>query len=355
MVCRLAAVTFFMAAASLLRAQQALPDSLPPAQNALDTEAVPQSAWVDLRQTTTENSSTQSAPAWIEAVSMTPTAAADGTPRTIFRIRVTHPVGDYRVLYFRLFFEDKADARPQLTAWDESGSEILHSGQLGSGMVDLPTSDSVIIPMNGISAIDIEVPGDGKTIRGAYLDWMTSSEVVHPVNTEHRDIIPEPFSTGPALHGPEQDMEQFGTVTAPLASEAIAIGPTIEKSAAFEFGVEAQPLVGLLSFEVAAPQVDSPPEIYVNGEDVGPATVTLPDLADPGYRGQTEAMAGEMRFQYTGWLRAQKIIPGANLKAGTNDIVIVNGTKASDAAIRATQIQLKYLWEKSDYVLRPGQ
>src|SRR5262249_22480150 len=203
---------------------------------------------------------------------------------------------------------------------------------------------------------DVEVPGDGKTIRGAYLDWMTSSQVVHPVNTEHRDIIPEPFSTGPALHARQKDTEQFGTVTAPLSSETIAIGATIDQAAACEFGIESQPLLGLLTFEVAAPQVDSPPQIYVNGEDVGPATLTLPDLADPGYRGQTEAMiVGDMRFQYTGWLRAQKILPGSLLKAGTNEIVIVNGPKASNSAIRATQIQLKYLWEKSDYVLRPGQ
>jgi hypothetical protein len=73
--------------------------------------------------------------------------------------------------------------------------------------MNLPSSDSVIIPMAGASAIDIEVPGDGKTIRGAYLDWMTSSEVVHPVNAEHRDIIPEPFSMVPALHAPPEDVE----------------------------------------------------------------------------------------------------------------------------------------------------
>jgi len=93
----------------------------------------------------------------------------------------------------------------------------------------------------------------------------------------------------------------------------------------------------------------------VNGEDVGPATLTLPELADPGYRGQTEALISEMRFQYTGWLRAQKIISGNNLKTGTNDILIISGAGTSTSAIRATQIQLKYLWEKSDYLLQTGQ
>ena len=91
------------------------------------------------------------------------------------------------------------------------------------------------IPMSAISTLDIEVPGDGKTIRGVFLDWMTSSEVVHPLNAEHRDIIPEPFSSLPPLHSPEQDLENFGTVTATLASETIQIGSDMQRGAVFQF------------------------------------------------------------------------------------------------------------------------
>lgn len=356
MVCRFAALAFFLGAVSILRAQEALPGSLPASATTTSANgSAPDSAWIDLRQTSAENPGPQTAPSWVEAVSMTPTIGTDGAAKTIFRIRLTHPVGDYRVLFFRLFFEDKADARPELTVWDESGSQVLRSGQLGTGMVDLPTSESVIVPMNGVSTVDVEVPGDGKTIRGAYLDWMTTSEVVHPVNTEHRDVIPEPFSSTPTLHSAMEDKEQFGTVTAPLSSETVPIGSTPETGGAFEFGVESQPLVALLTFEVATPQIDSPPEVYVNGQDIGPVSLALPDLADPGYRGQTATLVNQMHFQYTGWLRAQKILPADDLKSGTNNILIINGSSASTSAIRATQIQLKYLWEKSDYVLKPGE
>jgi hypothetical protein len=59
-----------------------------------------------------------------------------------------------------------------------------------------------------------------------------------------------------------------------------------------------------------------------------------------------------MRFQYTGWLRAQKLIPVSNLKVGTNDMIILSGSATSTSAIRGTQVQLKYLWEKSDYLLQ---
>ncbi len=211
-------------------------------------------------------------------------------------------------------------------AWDESGTQVLRSGELGSG-VGLPSSDSVMIPMSGVSTIDIEVPGDGKTVRGAYLDWMTSSEVVHPFNAEHRDVIPGTIFIDAAVASARtEDTEQFGTVTATLAAETILIGPSVQQGAArFNLAIEAQPLLALLTFEVASPRIDSPPEVYVNGEDIGPATLTLPELADPGYRGEIQSLVNEMHFQYTGWLRAQKIVPVASLKAGTNDLIVLSG------------------------------
>jgi len=43
------------------------------------------------------------------------------------------------------------------------------------------------------------------------------------------------------------------------------------------------------------------------------------------------------------------------LKVGTNDVTILSGSATPTSAIRGTQIQLKYLWEKSDYLLQtPG-
>src|SRR2546425_13084660 len=45
-------------------------------------------------------------------------------------------------------------------------------------------------------------------------------------------------------------LEHFGTVTATLASEAISIGRDAQHSAEFQFGMEEQPLLALLTFEV---------------------------------------------------------------------------------------------------------
>lgn len=352
MFLRLAAFFLLLLAVSSTRGQDILADALaqgPPKTGGKNIE----SAWLDLRQLPAANSKPQTSPDWVEAVSIVSAGKALGVPeKTIFRIRLNRPNPEAQVLFFRLFFDDNPEQQPQLTAWDESGTVVVQSGPIGAGM-GLPTSESVMVPMVGVSTIDVEVPGDGKTIRGAYLDWMANAEVLHPISAEHRDLIPEPFSAMPPLHAAAQDTERFGTVTASLADETIRIGASVSQGAAFQFGLESEPLMALLTFEVASPNIASPPEVFVNGQSIGPVVVTLPDLADPAYRGETSSLVRGMRFQYTGWIRAQKLVPASNLRVGTNDLLIIGGPETPASAIRATQIQLKYLWDKTDYQLRP--
>jgi len=354
MFLRFVPVALFVIVASVLRAQHALPPAgsqiLKPSQSA---EAAPDSAWLDLRQNNPSHSKVQAAPTWVESVTFAPGKdTTDGPAKTAFRIRLTRPNEDCQILLFRLYFDDMPDEQPELIAWDESGTQLLRSGPLGQ-KTSLATSSTTIVPMIGVTAIDVEVPGDGRSVRGAYLDWMKSSQVMRPMHEEPQTAIPAPFAAAPPLKAGEEDAEVYGTVTAPLTAETIAIGSSLQDGGAFQFGLEAQPLVALLTFEVASPQIDVPPEIYVNGQDVGPASLILPDLADPAYRGLSLSLLQTMQFQYTGWIRAQKIVPASILKAGTNDVIIVAGVGTSASAIRETQIQLKYLWDKSDYLLEP--
>jgi hypothetical protein len=349
MLLRAAAFFLLLFAVPPIRAQDVFAASL--GEAAKDRPRSLDSAWLDLRQIASASSKPQVTPDWVEAMSIVPGQKNPGLPeKTVFRIRLARPSPESQVLFFRLFFDDNAEQKPQLIAWDESGTVVMQSGPLGAGM-GLPTSESVMVPMVGVSTIDIEVPGDGKTVRGAYLDWMARAEVLHPMSADHRELIPEPFTPVAPLHRVGEDSERFGTVTASLADETIRIGPSVSHGAAFQFGLETPPLVALLTFEIASPNITSPPVVYVNGENLGPASVTLPDLADPAYRGQTASLIRGMRFQYTGWLRAQLLVPASNLRAGTNDVLIVSGEGTSASAIRATQIQLKYLWDKTDYQL----
>src|SRR5690348_4944067 len=123
-----------VAGLSSLRAQEALTDGLAPApQQSAINQALPNSAWLDLRQNVPANAKPQNAPNWVESVGMIPATPNDPKAKTIFRIRVVPPSPDYHMLFFRLFFEDNATKHPELVAWDESGTQVLRSGELGSG------------------------------------------------------------------------------------------------------------------------------------------------------------------------------------------------------------------------------
>ena len=107
-----AAFAIFLATVCRVSAQEACMDALP-APPAMLAEAQPQplpsSAWLDLRQTTSRNSKTQEAPAWVEALTLLPGDLTEGSSasKSVFRIRVTPPSPDYKILFFRLFFDDK--------------------------------------------------------------------------------------------------------------------------------------------------------------------------------------------------------------------------------------------------------
>ncbi|MBA3832710.1 MAG: hypothetical protein H0X34_12620 [Chthoniobacterales bacterium] len=354
MLLRVVALAFLLAVLPSARAQQAVPtgaeDWVKPSQSAT---AAPESAWLDLRQIESSHATTQAAPSWVESVSFNSTQTQPEAPaHSVFRIRIVRPNEDCQILLFRLFFDDDPRQQPELVAWDESGSQVLRSGSLGEG-TGLPTSTSSIVPMIGVTAIDLEVPGNGRSVRGAYLDWMKTTTVMHPIHSEQRDLMPEPFAAAAPLRTKGEDSEIYGTVTAPLAPGTIPLEPSVEKSGRFQFELESQPLVALLSFELASPQIDAAPEIYINGADLGAVSLVLPDLADPAYRGVSRALLDDMKFQYTGWIRSQITVPGSALKAGTNDVIVMAAAGTPKSAIRATQIQLKYLWDKSDYLLLP--
>lgn len=350
MLFKTAAFFLFLLAVVSTRGQDVLASSLRKPGPKADRNV--ESAWLDLRQMPAASTKPQTSPYWVEAISLVSTEKSPGVPdKTIFRIRLDRPSPEYQVLFVRLFFDDNPEQQPRVIAWDESGTIVMQSAPLGAGM-SLPTSESIMVPMLAVSTIDVEVPGDGKTIRGAYLDWMANAEVLHPISAEQRDLIPEPFAAMAPLHAAEQDSERFGTVTASLSDETIRIGASVSQGASFQFGLESQPLMALLTFEVASPDVASPPEVFLNGESIGTVSITLPDIADPAYRGVTTSLIRGMRFHYTGWLRAQKLVPASSLKVGTNDVLVIGGAGTPISAIRATQIQLKYLWDKTDYELQ---
>ena len=113
---RVVAFAVLLCAATATRAQEAFtPEAVDANGNQTSS---PHSAWIDLRQHTAVHSNPQSAPSWVEAVTMVPVPAQnERPPRTVFRIRVTRPRRDLQLLMLRLFFDDKPNLRPSIVAW----------------------------------------------------------------------------------------------------------------------------------------------------------------------------------------------------------------------------------------------
>src|SRR5260370_3370566 len=119
------AFAIFLAAVCRVSAQEALTDALP-APAAAIAQPLPSSAWLDLRQTMSRNSKSQEAPAWVEALTLLPGELTEGgsASKSIFRIRVTQPGPDYKILFFRLFFDDKPNHHPDLMSCAQSPRPI---------------------------------------------------------------------------------------------------------------------------------------------------------------------------------------------------------------------------------------
>ena len=344
-----------------------------PAQE-LQSQPTPLSAWIDLRPAA-PGAAPQAAPTWVEAFEYVPvkagagavetvsvkiagTAAVDetvGVPdESVYRVRLHRPTAKVSDLQVRLFYQDReGNGRPHVSVWNELGDELTRSAPLGQGL-GLPTSDTLVLPMEGADYLEVAAPGDGSQLRAVFLTWMEKSEVQQPADFASKETVKEPFQILPATRTKE-DSYLYGVVTARLQDgKAIVLKPTASPAVTFEFQLERQPLVAVISYEVLGATLTAAPTVAANQTPAAASEVHLPDLADPGYRGEAREGDAHMNFRYTGWVHAQKVIPSEDLASGLNEVTIALSEKSDTVAIRSVQIQLKYNWEKLDYILSPA-
>ena len=352
----------------------------------LQTQPTPLSTYLDLRPAL-PGGKPQNTPAWIDAFEFIaaansvgdarieqppiPTSAGDETlaaseavlvtaisaareAKSVFRIRLRRPAGATNYLQARVFFDDSTKKqRPRLTAWNELGMELMRSKPLGQGL-GLPSSETLLVPMAGVDYLEIETPGDGSRVRGAFLSWMTKTEVLQSKDFLADDVIREPFGSLAAASKLHTDAYLYGVVTAPLQDEKpLVLKPAASTGATYQFEIEQRPLLAVVTYEVLGATVGAPLTVTVNQRSQGESELHLPDLADPGYRGESEEGKAQMSFRYTGWVRAQKVIPGHALVGGLNNLTLELSNDSKSLAIRSVSIQLKYNWDKLDYVLSP--
>ena len=319
----------------------------------LRTKATPLTAWLDLRNSET---AAQTVPAWVESLEYRgshPDPSDPSARRTVFRIRLGRPAGAGEDLLIRLLFDDLPGARgPEVSGWNELGAKLTRSGTLGPGL-GLPSSQTVTFSMARVNYLEIEAPGDGTQVRGVFLTWLTTTEISQAADFSTRDRVRQPFSVAAPRRAHKNDAYLFGVVTANLQVDPVLLTPATAPEAAFGFELERQPLVAMISYEALAPAIDAPPEVTVNGQPAGASAFSLPDLADPAFQGVARPLDSKMAFRYTGWVRAQKVVAGSLLRTGLNTVSLLLSNGTESIAVRNVELQLKYPWEKLDYLLSP--
>ncbi len=337
-------------------------------------EPSPLTAWLDLRPVS-PGTRAQTTPSWIESLDfIPPRRGASKLPlvidhpggqgglvqgadpaRSVYRLRLQRPAAAVNDLQIRVFFDDEEGSEQvYLSAWNELGTELMRSNPLGQGL-GLPSSETLVVPMSGVDYLELSVPGDGTRVRAVFLTWLGKARVLQPVDFPATGAVREPFQVLSSSTRQNNDTYLYGVVTASLqGAEASVLKPETVPSATFEFQLEHQPLVAVISYEILGGSLGSAPLVAVNGRYQGVSDMHLPDLADPGYRGEQREASNQMAFRYTGWIRAQKVVPGEMLNAGLNSVTLGLSEGSSSVAVRSLQIQLKYNWEKLDYILAPA-
>jgi hypothetical protein len=271
----------------------------------------------------------------------------------VYRLRLRRMPSLHRELLLRVFFDDLAGMSPVVTAWTESGRELFHSAAMGVG-AGLPSSESLVVPLDGADYIDLTVPGNGSSIRGVLASSLKDAATKQTIDFQVAAEVQDPFGNLPAAQPSDEDAKLFGRVKATVDKDTVRLTRKGEASAQWQFELAGQPLTAVVTFEVLNADLAAPPVVSANGGPAGFASIHWPDLSDPGFRGESRPLEPALRFQFTGWVRAQFVIPGNLLHSGVNAVNIGLGDDSGSVAIRNVELQLKHNWKHFDYILTPA-
>ena len=312
------------------------------------------SVWLDLHLLAKAGAAKPALPIWFESFQNEPVAAKDGEPpRTVYRLRLRRMPSLHRELLLRVFFDDITGMSPVVTAWTESGRELFRGVPMGVG-AGLPSSESAIVPLDGADYLDLTVPGDGSTIRGILAGSLKNAATKQTIDFQSATEVQDPFGNLPAAQPGDEDSKLFGRVKATVDTGIVNLSRKGESAAQWQFDLAGQPLTTVVTFEVLNADLAAPPVVSANDGPAGFASIHWPDLSDPGFRGESRPLEPALRFQFTGWVRAQFVIPGNLLHAGQNLVNIGLGDDSGSIAIRNVELQLKHNWKHFDYILTPA-
>lgn len=314
--------------------------------------ATPFSVWLDFHALAASGTVHGALPIWLQSVQGHYVPAPAGKPgTTLFRLSFRRLSDLNRNIQLRLFFDDQQGHAPSVTGWTETGELRFEARSLGMGL-GLPTSEALLVSMRDVDYLEIESPGDGGNLRGAFVTTLKEVSTHQALDFAAPADMEDPFENLAPARPEREDAYLYGRVKATLEVGPVKLGPTAPV-VTFDFELDARPLMAVVAFEILDVDPVYPPDITVNQRPLGAVALHVPDLADPGYEGTVRPLDRDMRFRYAGWLRCQKVIYGTALDAGLNKLVLQLNSHSGPVAIRAVEIQLKHNWQNLDYKLVP--
>ena len=304
-------------------------------------QPTPFSVWLDLHALASRNPPRVALPIWLDSVTRSMGRDTPDHPlKTTFRLRF-RKLGDLNPeILVRIFFDDEKGLSPSVSGWSETGAPRFLHGPFGVGL-ELPSSESITVPMAGIDYLDIEAPGDGANLRGLYLATLRKFDARHALDFAPESDLADPFQNAPTSPLHAEDQFLYGRVRATIDPGLMKLTPTESPSGTWEFDLSEAPAFAVVTFDILNADALAAPEIIVNDTELGPVAIQLPDLADPAFTSIVRLGDVDERFRYGGWLRCQKAIPGSALQAGLNKITIELSKESGPVAVRAVELQLK--------------
>lgn len=317
-------------------------------------QPTPFTVWLDFQELSRPDRPAPAFPIWLESVHTSIALRPEGdVSATSYRIRFRRFATLNRQMLFRIYFEDSLGKNPTVSAWTELGDPVFSSGPLGEGL-ELPTSESLTIPMERVDYIDLDVPGDGKSVRGVLLSTLDRANILQAVDFALPTQTMDPFEGMLSPRKTENDEEVFGRLQAGLDDLTTTLSRKDGQTVGYDFELGSVPLVGVVTFEILNADVGNPPQVIMNLSPLGRASIALPDLADPGYTGTVLPLLDYMEIRYAGWIRCQCFIPSSTLSPGANTLYIQSASETDAVAVRAVMLQLKYDSRTFDYALKPN-
>ncbi len=254
---------------------------------------------------------TSALPSWMGGLPM----AAPGD-RARLTYLLTPPPG--RDLLLHIVFDDSGVADLRVEWWREGESvPDVVAADLAEG-TGLHHQRALLIPaarLAGPGLLTLQAGTSRINARRIRFEWVSPvsvsavGEAVTPaaVDSTGRALTAADLAPGP--RPVPADEWRGGVVRAALTASAEPLAPALE----IEFPLEKVPQLARMEAEFAGVLLDQEVWLIANNQEVGPFSLEVPSLNDPGY------LAGNGQAPiYAGWRRAAIHLPISMLQAGDN-------------------------------------